>query len=76
MSLHLSKYHIVWLICETTYSLCTYLYCRKLYYTVWGGEAYIGSCSLDGSDNGPLFGPNNEIGWPNGLAIDVYGIYY
>ena len=48
-----------------------------LYYTVWGGDApYIGWSYLDGSESGPLIGPRTDIGWPNGLALDLYGIYY
>ena len=54
-----------------------YLNCRMLYYTVWGGDApYIGWSYLDGSESGPLIGPRTDIGWPNGLALDLYGIYY
>jgi len=42
-----------------------------MYWTDWGEHAKLERSSMDGSDRVVLI--NNNLGWPNGLAIDKAG---
>lgn len=42
-----------------------------LYWTDWGEHAKLERSSMDGSDRVVLI--SNNLGWPNGLAIDMAG---
>lgn len=42
-----------------------------MYWTDWGEHAKLERSSMDGSDRVVLI--NNNLGWPNGLAIDKDG---
>lgn len=49
-----------------SFSLSSYLY-----WTDWGEHAKLERSAMDGSDRVVLI--NNNLGWPNGLAIDMAG---
>lgn len=42
-----------------------------MYWTDWGEHAKLERAAMDGSDRVVLI--NNNLGWPNGLAIDKAG---
>lgn len=42
-----------------------------MYWTDWGEHAKLERAAMDGSDRLVLI--NNNLGWPNGLAIDKAG---
>lgn len=42
-----------------------------LYWTDWGEHAKLERSAMDGSDRVVLI--SNNLGWPNGLAIDMAG---
>ncbi len=46
-------------------------YCREIFWTDWGQRAKIEKARLDGSGRQTVV--SSDVGWPNGLAIDVEG---
>lgn len=53
----------------SVYSLS--LLSRYMYWTDWGEHAKLERSAMDGSDRVVLI--SNNLGWPNGLAIDMAG---
>lgn len=51
-----------------SFSLCPSSY---MYWTDWGEHAKLERSAMDGSDRVVLI--SNNLGWPNGLAIDMAG---
>ena len=44
---------------------------RYMYWTDWGENAKLERAAMDGTDRAVLI--SNNLGWPNGLAIDKAG---
>lgn len=49
----------------------TLCFFRYMYWTDWGEHAKLERSGMDGSDRVVLI--SNNLGWPNGLAIDKAG---
>lgn len=51
--------------------MCLVAVFSYMYWTDWGEHAKLERAAMDGSDRVVLI--NNNLGWPNGLAIDKAG---
>lgn len=60
---------IVWT--DLGYHISLLFFSSYLYWTDWGEHAKLERSAMDGSDRVVLI--SNNLGWPNGLAIDIAG---
>lgn len=59
------------LLCSSLTCVPLSLFSSYLYWTDWGEHAKLERSAMDGSDRVVLI--SNNLGWPNGLAIDMAG---